>query len=260
MARGNRNGASNSCDRDSNRGYSNGASTFCDSDSISSMKDTLEKIWNRLEDDRRTAEKAREDDRKFYQQTIAELKNVVQCQQKEIQDLKFKVVKLEDRIDDLEQYSRKEDIIITGLPIHRSVADVVKGESVDSLDSEGRNSVEVQVLAKLSRHGVSIGEDEVSACHTLGRRQEDGTQKIIVRFVSRKSKVNVMRNAKKLKGTGIFINEHLTKKTGGLAKAARDLKKNGKIASTWTRDCKVFVKDNRGQVLQIRDLAKLSEF
>ena len=199
------------------------------------------------------------EERQFMRSTIMELKDIIAKQQTEIKDLKTNIVKLETRIEDLEQYTRKEDIIITGLKIKKPLSQVVQGESGDSIDSEGRNRVEEQVLEQLAERGVSIEEDEISACHTLGRQQEDGTQKVIIRFMSLKSKVNVMRSTKKLRGTKIFINEHLTKKNAGIARAARELRRNGKIESTWVKDCKVFIKVN-GQHQQVRDAAELSRF
>ena len=70
------------------------------------------------------------------------------------------------------------------------------------------------------------------------------TQKknVIVKFTNRKTKDEILRNGKLLKGSQVYVNEHLTKKTGDLAKLARDLRRENKVASTWTRNCKVFVR------------------
>ena len=70
----------------------------------------------------------------------------------------------------------------------------------------------------------------------------DKSDNIIVRFVDKKSKIKVLRNVRKLKGSNVYINEHLTKKNGEIAQKARLLRRQGKISNTWTRDCKVFVK------------------
>lgn len=42
----------------------------------------------------------------------------------------------------------------------------------------------------------------------------------------------------------MFVNEHLTKKNGNIAYAARQLRKANKIKVTWTRNCKVFIRAN----------------
>jgi hypothetical protein len=139
---------------------------------------------------------------------------------------------LENRVEELEQYTRKEDIIITGLKIDRKYSDTVKGNSANGMDNRGRNHIEEQVITKLNDHGIRINPDEILACHTLGRQNDDGTHKVIVTFFCRKTKTKTLFNAKKLKGTGIYINEHLTKRNAGLAKQARDMKKQEKIEST----------------------------
>ena len=60
-----------------------------------------------------------------------------------------------------------------------------------------------------------------------------------------KNKIKSLKNSKKLNGTRVYINEHLTHRNSQIAHAARILKKQGKIYSTWTKDCKVFIKTNR---------------
>ena len=70
----------------------------------------------------------------------------------------------------------------------------------------------------------------------------DKSDNIIVRFVNKKSKLKVLKNVRKLKGSNVYINEHLTQKNGEIAQKARLLRRQGKICNTWTRDCNVFVK------------------
>ena len=74
---------------------------------------------------------------------------------------------------------------------------------------------------------------------------------IVIRFNNRKAKVNVLRNAWKLKNSktpdnqrrnAIYINEHLTAKNNAIAKEARKLRSDGKLIKTWVKDCKVFIK------------------
>ena len=200
--------------------------------------------------------KYREGDNK----TLTDMKRIITEQRQEIKELRATVTSLEDRVDDLEQYTRKEDIIVSGLSIKRSTyADAAKGESGLDSDRDSFTRVEDQVLEALSERGVSIREEEISACHTLGKRKPDGTQTVIVRFVSRKSKVRTMMDAKKLKGTGIYINEHLTRKNGRIAKEARDLKKAGRITGTWVKDCKVWIRNRDGNPVQIRSVDQLSQ-
>ncbi|KAJ4919374.1 hypothetical protein JOQ06_022328 [Pogonophryne albipinna] len=105
--------------------------------------------------------------------------------------------------------------------------EVVKGDSAPSTD--GHDSVETQVLEALNDRGVYLKSEEIEICHTLGKPSESGFQRVIIKLVSRKTKVCMMINAKKLKGTGIYINEHLTKRNADIARTARDLRKRNKI-------------------------------
>lgn len=84
-------------------------------------------------------------------------------------------------------------------------------------------------------------------------------------FVNHKHKVALLRQGGKLKGTKVYLNEHLTKKNADIAKDARLLRKNEKIQSTWTRNCKVWIKTNGLQpedvkVLAIRESNQLDEY
>ena len=74
-----------------------------------------------------------------------------------------------------------------------------------------------------------------------------------------------MMQGKKLKGTQVYVNEHLTKRNAEIAKEARILRKNGKIKSTWTRNCKVLVRLNgttpeEAKTVTVRDLKDLEAY
>ena len=65
---------------------------------------------------------------------------------------------------------------------------------------------------------------------------------IVVRLSHRKIKTKILRETHNLKGTNIYINEHLTTSNAAIAREARMLKRQNRIAATWIRNCKVFVK------------------
>jgi galactitol-specific phosphotransferase system IIB component len=186
--------------------------------------------------------------------------------EKLLQEKDKKIEELETRIDNFEQYTRKEDIIITGLKIKKTYADKTKERNAEEIDTKRVNETEVQTLAFLNSENIemNVKEEEIAACHTLGPVLPDGTQKVIVRFVNRKSKVKVLLRAKDVRGVlrekKVFINEHLTKKNGAIAKRARELRKGGKIANTFVRDCKIFVKDLSGETFIVNSLSDLNDF
>lgn len=62
----------------------------------------------------------------------------------------------------------------------------------------------------------------------------------------------------------MYINEHLTKKNADIVRQAHFLRKLNKIQSTWTSNCKVFIKLNGSQeaakVLIIKDIQELDKY
>ena len=90
---------------------------------------------------------------------------------------------------------------------------------------------------------VSVDEIEITTIHDLSKRK-DGSTPVIVQFLSADKKTEIMRQRKKLKGSDIFLNDHLTQKNNELFAEARRLKKEGKIFGTWTMNCNIFVKKN----------------
>ena len=69
-----------------------------------------------------------------------------------------------------------------------------------------------------------------------------------------------MKQAKKLKGTNVYVNDHLTKKNADIAKEARLLRKQSHILATWVWNCRIWIRQKEGmnavQVKSIKDLEK----
>ena len=108
---------------------------------------------------------------------------------------------------------------------------------------EELQNLEHQVIGFLNNKlELNIKPADINACHTIKNKQREKPDNIIIRFISRKNKVEVLKRSRKLKGTNIYINEHLTPKNNEIAKKARLLRKQGKISRAWIRDCKVFIK------------------
>ena len=65
-----------------------------------------------------------------------------------------------------------------------------------------------------------------------------------------------------MKGSNVFLNEHLTKHNADIAKKARNLRKQEKIQNTWTTSCKIFVKLNgmNAKVVLIRSMEELDNY
>lgn len=180
---------------------------------------------------------------------------------------------LKGRIEELEQYSRVDDLIITGLKTkHRSYANATAADGGESPQAE-LETLENQVVQFLTDKGLPIQNQHISACHTLPCKQSNAQQApasrpppaIIIRLVNRKYKSELLKQGFKLKGTGVYLNEHLTKKNADIAREARRLRKGKKIKATWSRNCKVFIRLNGAtqeeeKVLVVREIKELEQY
>lgn len=199
-----------------------------------------------------------------------EVKTLVQELREQNQELRDqnqsqaqKIVTLENRVDQLEAYTRRDNVIISGLVTqHRSYARVAEGAVKNGEDESEEEcaSLEDQVVSFLEEKHIKIDKDRISACHALGRRSKDTPPNIIIRFSNRKEKIRLLQQGKKLSGTKVFINEHLTRKNAGIARYARNLRSNKHIEGTWTKDGLVFVKKKDLSVRKILNPEDFQKF
>jgi len=174
-----------------------------------------------------------------------------------------RIVDLERRVDELEQYSRMNDVVITGIKIRpRSYARAVATNTGEPSDQETQ-SVEQQVASYLQNRGIEMDLEHIEACHPLPTKNERPPA-VIMRFTNRKKKIALLKQGRKLKGTNVFINEHLTKKNADISRIARQLKKQGKIQQTWVTNCKIFIKLNgtpeEAKVLMVKRIEDLDKY
>ena len=174
-----------------------------------------------------------------------------------------KIKELEERIDDLEQYSRKNNLVVNGLDLH-SYSHVASGSDNGAQSHSQLESSEVGSMGMVhhshspmeshtmrekfvhfiaNKMGIQIPVDEVTAIHDLPTPRNRNLKKpVLVQLSSAIRKAQILSSGKKLKGTNIYINEHLTSKNSKLYQETRLLKKDKKIWHTWTRNCNFVVK------------------
>lgn len=63
------------------------------------------------------------------------------------------------------------------------------------------------------------------AIATLPRKNAKAPPAIVVRFVNQKHKTDLLRQFRQLRGSGVYLNEHLAKKNADIARQARILQK-----------------------------------
>jgi hypothetical protein len=162
-------------------------------------------------------------------------------------ELKKQVSASNQRIDELERYSRSENLIIRGLP-ELSAAERASA-SPSSQDSSSlrvsHQSVETSVTTFLKDvlH-LEVEASDISTAHRLKAGPKDTTRPIIVRFTSRRVRNTVYGAKKLLKGASskVFISEHLTKLDSDLYYEARRLLRDKKIFAAWTQNGLVHVR------------------
>jgi hypothetical protein len=151
------------------------------------------------------------------------------------------------RIDDLDSYSRCQNLIIRGLPENSTAERATEGADANDRTSirDSHQAVEKTVVSFCRDSlGIDVSQTDIAIAHRLKSGPKDVTRPVIVRFVNRGIRNLVYHARKQLKGqsTRVFISEHLTKFASDLFFDARKLQREKKINSTWTQSGQVYVK------------------
>ena len=102
------------------------------------------------------------------QSCIQDLLRTIQALQKENEMKDIRIKMLEDRIDDLEQYSKMDNLVISGLDVqYRTYARTGCNLSIDSYAIQEAGTLEENVLAFLNNHNIHVQKSDVSICHPL---------------------------------------------------------------------------------------------
>lgn len=169
--------------------------------------------------------------------------------------LKKNINVLEQRLDEMEQYSRVNCIEINGIPEEKteSVLEIVKkvGSSLD----------------------MTITDDMVDSCHRLGQTFQGRTRGIIVKFVRRSVKEELLQKRRVKRnlnthhiGFGdrsadvVYINESLTPLRRKIHTAARALKKEKGYQFLWIRNGRILLRTNEGaKVISLTSIEQVEE-
>lgn len=177
--------------------------------------------------------------------------DIVSELEKENASLKEELKSVKQNVQDLQQQTRKNNILISGVP-------VTYRENL------------LDILGDMARvFEVNFYHPDISAAHRLGGKKTDNKPpSIVVNFTSRLTK-DMWLAARRYKGklyakdlnsafpeTPIYMNEHLTPETKTIFNAARNLMKNNKLSAVWTSDCKIMAKESAElRPFRVRDLA-----
>ena len=179
----------------------------------------------------------------------------------------LKISELENKIDALEQYSRLDNIVVSGFkPVFSSYARATSysasANNHEFSPQTEKVDIEEQIVDFLNDNGVSISTDEISICHTLPNRDASKPKPIVIKLKSRKAKIRILQKAARsqgLKTLRVYVNEHLTSKNGKIAARARELMRRNRIEKTWIRNCRTFIKTNTNGEHKVYGIGNINE-
>ena len=181
----------------------------------------------------------------YVSNSFDEFKNQIQGLKNENNDLRQQLAKSTRELDDLQQYTRRNNLEITGIP-HE--------------EDEDTDNIVVKLAATL---GVNISSSDIDISHRLPRkhnhqvRNQPSPAPIIVKFVRRSLRNYIYSARKHLRGVStrdvgfqsnnrIYINENLTPANKQLFYQANQRRKEGNWKFIWTNNCKIFTRKNTG--------------
>ena len=201
--------------------------------------------------------------------SVTDLLSVVDDLTKKIAERDKQITFLENKINEMEQYQKKDNIIISGPDLqlhtysHVAGSNEKDGQSAEDLTENPlslneENTMKTNFNTFVQKHlKISIKEEDILSIHKL-RKRHDGIEPVIVKFARNSTKRAVMSMRKKLKGTKIYINDHLTRMNSIIERKAREMKKSGSLHSSWTLNGRIFVKEkehsNRKEIKKLEDL------
>ena len=155
---------------------------------------------------------------------ITNLKSKVSDNEDIIEQLKEHVYLLEKELTKLNQYGRRENIEITGIP-----------------NKISQQNLEVEVLKILKKIGLQhLGHYDIAGCHRVGAKDKNGCRNTIVRFVNRKDSINCLKSKDKvylcqsMGYNNLTIIENLCPVNKSIYENLSGLQNAGEINKVWT--------------------------
>ena len=173
-----------------------------------------------------------------------------------IKSLNARVDKVGVTHDDIEQYSRSDNLLIFG----------VSRDSGSMPETQlGKKVID---LINTNIPGVNIAETDISVVHRIGRPPVSPApsggiskpQPVVVRFTRRSMRNNILLRRKELKGKSISISEQLTSDRAKLLKKASDLVTSKRLQGAWSHDGKVLIILSDNSIRQVSMESDLIQF
>ena len=211
-------------------------------DIFQEMKDELlNSVYKRLEIlEGRLFERDEENDRlqksvENMTKTIDSQKELIEQQKAENKKLKDEIgavnIEMEAKLNDLEQYSRKNNIRISGLT---------------ETGSETAEAATEKVIEKLNEKipDLNLQLHHIDVAHRVGDKKKGRHRQIIVKLNSRMKRDEILKNRRLFKGTNIFICEDLTKANQLVLTCLRK-KMPDEVDQSWSKGGRLYYKLKR---------------
>lgn len=167
--------------------------------------------------------------------------------QSELSTAKNTISTLQQQNDTREQYSRMNNVEISGLPFKKNENLLSILQSIFTVVGLTMDVNSIDCIQRVRRYGTGVGNnnDENTTINTPA---------VIVKFTRRIYKDELLSAVRARRGittaslgldgpaVNLFLGDHLTPTTKLLLKRARQLKKDGKLAYLWVRDCKILAR------------------
>jgi len=185
--------------------------------------------------------------------------------QKDNSELKAKLNSQSQYIEQIETYSKQENLIIQGLPSNMaesvSAAQQSSGDDVHVAHESSATTESTFLKFCTDRLGINVKPMDISICHRLKKADNMQHPPIIVRFTNRKARQAVLDSRRMLRSSGggsrVFINEHLTRNANKMHATARKLVREGKLQQVWIHHGRVVVKSLDGRTKALSALSEL---
>ena len=156
---------------------------------------------------------------------------------------------LTNRIDKIDQYLRISNVEIVGLPNPINTDD----------HKETEENLVLNAINSLQDLPNPVRAEDIDISHPLKSKRRDGKNVYVVKFISRKTKANILTAKRtlnnrdfKFRGNDVFFNEHLSPTNRSLFATANDKKRALGYKHLWTRGGTILMrKDDESEVFTI---------
>ena len=187
------------------------------SEEIQDNNERLEKLNKETVDLKISLETSQEIFEKKFQKVNDNLSKQKQKHKEDINELWKDNDQLCERLRDLEDRSRRDNLRIDGIA-------EVENETWEQTE---------EILHNLFKEKLELENISVERAHRVGNKGKNNKRTIVLQLASFKDKLKIISEARKLKGTNISINEDYSKETLEIRKEkwkeVKELRKNGYV-------------------------------